>query len=244
MVSHSVLLVVGGALLTGLLGALVFGSNTTAEERRVREEQKLLRALEAQRRIRDAQLRAQPRQRGARRVESPASAPLEVQPTAEAEPEIDHRATERRRRREEKEHAAALAAEREAARRAQRQATQEQKSAAKAERSTLRAAQQQQRRDEKEKAVARKAEQETQVRAARAAEEQRKREAREHAVAAKAQRDAEERARRRAELETKVETPAAPQPDPARAKEDGDKPLSELPLYMWAIEAEERDAAP
>jgi len=124
MLSHSVLLVVGGALLTGLLGALVFGSNTTAEERRVREEHKLLRALEAQRRIRDAQLMRQGRPRTPPHVEAPPPAPAEVVPVVAKEPETEHRATERRRKREEKERAAALASQREAEKRAERHAAQ------------------------------------------------------------------------------------------------------------------------
>src|SRR5256885_11560343 len=107
MLSHSVLLVVGGALLTGLLGALVFGSNTTAEAQLMRDAQKLLRALEAQRRIRDAQLMREARKRGGGRVDAPppAPAPAATEPElgGDAESETERRATERQRRREEKE---------------------------------------------------------------------------------------------------------------------------------------------
>ena len=79
MVSHTVLLVIGGALLTGLLGALVFGSSGTAEDRRMRDQQKLLRALEAQRRIRDLQLMREARRRGAPVYVQPPP-PLKVEP--------------------------------------------------------------------------------------------------------------------------------------------------------------------
>jgi hypothetical protein len=128
MVSHTVLLVVGGALLTGLLGALVFGSSGTAEERRIREQQKLLRALEAQRRIRDAQLMRQAKL---------------VQATEEPGP--DDRATKRQRKRDEKEQAAALSSAREAEKHAQRRAEQERKSAVKSEQATRIAAERHQR---------------------------------------------------------------------------------------------------
>ena len=109
-----------------------------------------------------------------------------------------------------------LRSAREAEKRAQRRAEQERKSAARAERATLRAAEQQRKRNEKEKAAVLKAE--------RAAAKAREREAREQAVAGKD------------ELETRVadEQPAEP---------DAGKPLSELPLYSWAIEAEDRDSA-
>jgi hypothetical protein len=198
MLSHSVLLVVGGALLTGLLGALVFGSSGTAEEKRMREQQKLLRALEAQRRIRAAQL-----MREARRREPSARVHVEVEPEPKAlEPTPDEMHE--------------LRSAREAEKRAQRRAEQERKSAARAERATLRAAEQQRTRDEKKKAAVLKAE--------RDAAKAREREAREEAVA------------RKDELETRVadEQPAEP---------DAGKPLSELPLYSWAIEAEDRDSA-
>jgi hypothetical protein len=117
MLSHTVLLVVGGALLTGLLGAVVFGSNGTAEERRVRDEQKLLRALEAQRRIRDAQLMRQARQQRQPRRETPPPPRVDPEPIADGraaddERIPDHRAAERQHKREEKEQAIALKSER------------------------------------------------------------------------------------------------------------------------------------
>ena len=90
MLSHTVLLVVGGALLTGLLGALVFGSNGTAEDRRIREERKLLRALEAQRRIRDAQLMRKAKRHGAV-VEAQRPAPVVKPPPVDARQRGDRR---------------------------------------------------------------------------------------------------------------------------------------------------------
>jgi dTMP kinase len=163
MVSHTVLLVVGGALLTGVLGALLFGSNSTAEERRIREEQKLLRALEAQRRIRDRQLmrRAREQRQPHREPE-----PIAVEEVVAEEPKPDHRAAERQRKREEKEQAAALKAARTAEKHAQQEAEQERKAALKAEASERREADLRRRRDEKEKAVALKAEREARERAA------------------------------------------------------------------------------
>src|SRR5690348_2167587 len=208
MVSHTVLLVVGGALLTGLLGALVFGSSGTAEEKRLREQQKLLRALEAQRRIREVQLMREARRRGASIYAAPPPVAPEPEPTA-PEPmpdevqEAERRAAERQRKREEKEQAVALKATREAEKRAQRRAEQERKSAAKAERAAQRAAEQQHKRDEKERSAHEQAERTTTV---------------EH-------------------------VPAPAQPDPPEQSAP-DKTLSELPLYSWAIEAEDQDRAP
>lgn len=213
MVSHTVLLVIGGALLTGLLGALVFGSSGTAEEKRLREQQKLLRALEAQRRIREVQLMREARRRGAPIYAPPPSVAAEPEPAA-PEPmpdevqEAERRAAERQRKREEKEQAVALKSAREAEKRAQRRAEQERKSAAKAERATQRAAEQQQKRTEKEKAAALKTE--------RAAQEQ---------------------------LAPEPARPPQPAPLEQPAESEPDKPLSELPLYSWAIEAEDRDRA-
>jgi hypothetical protein len=239
MLSHTALLVIGGALLTGLLGALVFGSNGTAEERRIREEQKLLRALDAQRRIRDAQLLRQARQQRQPYRETPPPSRVDPEPVADGqvaddEPMPDHRATERQRKREEKEQAVALKSEREGEKHAQRLAEQERKAALKADK-----------RNEKENAATLKAERGAEERARRAADEERKREEREHAVALKAQRQADEHKRAVAAKSA----PAAPpprEPEPAVAADELDKPLTELPLFSWAtrIETEDRDPAP
>ena len=158
MLSNTAFLVVGGALLTGLLGALVFGSNGTAEDQRMREERKLLRALEAQRRIRDAQLMRDARRRGTRYVaaQPPAAAPEPEPVVPDEDSEAERRAAERERKREEKAKAAALKSEREAEKRAQRRAEQERKSAARAAQAELRAAE---RRQEQEAKAARKLEQ-------------------------------------------------------------------------------------
>jgi membrane protein involved in colicin uptake len=136
MVSHSVLLVIGGALLTVLLGALVFGSNETAEERRLREERKLLRALEAQRRIRNAQLARQARR--SVRVTEPAPAPApppepaaaveleaEVEPPEWPEEPADEKRENRRARKERKAIARAERAARRAADEARRREAKE-----------------------------------------------------------------------------------------------------------------------
>jgi len=132
MLSHSVLLVVGGAILTVLLGALVFGSNGTAEDRRMQEERKLLRALEAQRRIRDARRMREARRRGSLRVEAPPPAQVEQPPVSNDTELVD---AERERKREEKA--------------AERRDAQERKAAAKAERATLRAAERQKKQEAK-----------------------------------------------------------------------------------------------
>jgi type IV secretory pathway VirB10-like protein len=134
MVSHSVLLVIGGALLTVLLGALVFGSNETAEERRLREERKLLRALEAQRRIRNAQLARQARR--SVRVTAPAPAPppepaaaveleAEVEPPEWPEEPVDEKRENRCARKERKAIARAERAARRAADEARRREAKE-----------------------------------------------------------------------------------------------------------------------
>ena len=132
MLSHSVLLVVGGAILTVLLGALVFGSTGTAEDRRMQEERKLLRALEAQRRIHDARRMREARRRSPVQVQAPPAARVEAPPVAEDAELVD---TERERKREEKA--------------AERRAAQERKAAAKAERTALRAAERQQKQEAK-----------------------------------------------------------------------------------------------
>jgi membrane protein involved in colicin uptake len=217
MLSHTALLVIGGALLTGLLGALVFGSNGTAEERRIREQQKLLRALEAQRRIRDVQLMRQARQQRQPRRETPPPLRVEPEPVADGdattgEPTPDHRAEEHRRKREQKEQAAALKAERDAEKRAQRHAEHERRSAVKAEQETLRVAERQQKQDAK---AAAKAEQAT----LRAAERQQKDEAKAQQAASRA-------------------------PEPAKhtaIDPDQAKPLTELPLFSWAHRIEDDD---
>jgi len=229
MVSHSVLLVVGGALLTGLIGALVFGSNGTAEERRMREERRLLRALEAQRRIRDAQIMRQGRPRET--VEAQPLPQIEQQPTANGavadEAEAENRAVERQRKRDEHEQAVALKAQRGAEK-------------------------QERRREEKEHKAALKAERQAEDDARRELEEQRKRDAHAQAAAAKAQRDADAR---ELKLAAKPEpaAPSPPKPKPserapvvAEKADKADRPLSELPLYSWAarIDTEDRDAAP
>jgi hypothetical protein len=229
MLSHSVLLVVGGALLTGLIGALVFGSNGTAEEQRMREERKLLRALDAQRRIRDAQLMRQGRPRQALRVEAQPPTPIGEQPTASGqvvdESEAENRTADRQRKRDEHEQAVALKARRGVEK-------------------------QDRRREKKEKAATLKAERDAAEEARRATDEQRKRDAHEQAVAAKAQRDADEQERKlAAKPQPPAPSPASPiEPAPAVTDkaDKADKPLSELPLYSWAarIEAEDRDAAP
>jgi membrane protein involved in colicin uptake len=228
MLSHSVLLVIGGALLTGLLGALVFGSNGTAEERRIREQQKLLRALEAQRRIRDVQLMRQARQQRQPHRETPP--PLRIEPVAVAdgqavdvEPKPDRRAAEHRRKREEKEQAAALKSERNAEKRAQRHAEQEHKSAVKAEQETLRVAERQQKQSAKSAA---KAEQAT----LRAAERQQREEAKAQQAAARA-------------ATARVKPPPTPKPAKRTTMDDPEqvKPLAELPLFSWAHRIEDDD---
>jgi cell division protein FtsN len=162
MLSHTVLLVIGGALLTGLLGALVFGSSGNPEERSIREQQKLLRALEAQRRIRDVQLMRRARQQRQPHRETPPPRRIEPEPVADGhaateEPKPDHRAAEHQRKRKEKEQAAALKSERQAEKRAQRHAEQERKSAVKAEQATLRAAERQQQEEAKAQQAAARA---------------------------------------------------------------------------------------
>lgn len=65
--THSAVLIAAGALLTFVLAALVFTPTVSAEERRLRDVQRLLRALEAQRRVREAKRRREAR-RPARQV--------------------------------------------------------------------------------------------------------------------------------------------------------------------------------
>jgi hypothetical protein len=234
MLSHTVLLVVGGALLTGLLGALVFGSNGTAEDRRIREERKLLRALEAQRRIRDAQLMRQAKRHGAV-VEAKRPAPVVKLPPVDAqaideEPAAEHRASKRERKRHEKEQAAAFKAAYAAEKRAQRQAEQEHTAAAKAEQATLRAAEREQRQEAKRALKAEHAK-------ARAAERQQEQEA-------KAALKAEHAKARAAEVPPTPSAPARTEPEQPHEAKDADepKPLSELPLFSWANRIDDDDA--
>ena len=205
MLSHSVLLVIGGALLTGLLGALVFGSTDTPDERRRRDERKLLRALEAQRRIRDVQLMRAEKRRPAPRVQ--VQAPTQIlelpvvddAPTIEEESVAEIRAAERQRKRDEEDQAAALKAERDAEKRAQRAAEHERKSAAKAERATLRAAERQEKQE------------------------------------AKAAFKAEQAKERAAEAQAPPPPAPSREPEPKEEDDvDQTKPLAELPLFSWA----------
>jgi hypothetical protein len=215
---HSALAILGGALLTCVLGALVFGS---WEDARTRELRKLMTALEGQRRIRDARARrARPPGdvlRSANDEQRTVDADLEQRDMHAAEVQTDgitrkaRKAEEQQRRREEQEQAAALNAERhrekqaDAARR-------------KAEQAARKAEQQQRRQDEKEQAAA-------------LALERRRNEA-ERKAAAAASRTEKERRR--------------PQQPPRASAEErfeaAQQNLTERPLYAWAqrIESENR----
>jgi type IV secretory pathway VirB10-like protein len=146
---HSALLVAGGAVLTCLLAALVFSPQGSPEERRMREERRLLRALEAQHRIRDAQRRRQA-VRTVPLVRMPVPEPEPPQPEPEedspsAEPPARARREEaRRRRQEEKAREASLRSQQKAEERSR-------KVARKAEQAQLRRAEEQRKREEKEK---------------------------------------------------------------------------------------------
>jgi type IV secretory pathway VirB10-like protein len=211
---YSALAILGGALVTCVLGALLFGSG---EDARTREVRRLMTALEAQRRVRDARAR----RAGLRRDLRPAR---DEQPTVEAAPEKreEHAAEppadrtareseERQRRREEKERAAAVEAER-------RREKQADAARRKAEQAARKAEEQQRRDEEKQRAAA--------------VEAERRRDEAEREAAEAAGRGDEERRRREQLPRTPVESTSAP------AQED----LTERPLYAWAqrIESENR----
>ncbi|HEY1513282.1 MAG TPA: hypothetical protein VGF66_05960 [Gaiellaceae bacterium] len=164
--SHSALLVIAGAVVTFVLAALVFRPTGTAEERRMREERKVLRALEGQRRIQAAR-RAQEEKR--RMAVIDARRPSEPEPDDRQEIEehagAERRAAEHERKRRDKELAAELKAQHVAEKAASRQAEQERKEAAKAERAAERQRQQ-------EEIAATRAEQEARVPEAVTADEE------------------------------------------------------------------------
>jgi hypothetical protein len=219
--THSALLIAGGALLTCVLGALVFGGKGSAEDERMREERKLLTALEAQRRVRDARrLREERRGRAVPGSRRPAQVEqLEVdereaaskeQAAANQAQEAERRANEELRKREEKGQAAALKTQRRAEEQERRRAAKESEAAAKAERAER-----------------------------RAQEKQLRQKAKEQTAALEAQ-DAE----RRAEEEQRVRAELAPQRAPTGDVVENEKPLAELPLFSWAHQIETEDRAP
>jgi hypothetical protein len=110
--THSALLIAGGALLTSVLAALIFRPTTSPEERHLRDLQRLMHALEAQRRVRDARRRREDRGRASRGASQP-PANVEAHPAQEAEQEhvAQHSAEKRARRELEQERKAALKAE-------------------------------------------------------------------------------------------------------------------------------------
>jgi hypothetical protein len=61
--TDSTLLILGGGLLASVLAALIFTPRKAGEDEQTREMRKLMTALEAQRRIRDAQQAREQRQR-------------------------------------------------------------------------------------------------------------------------------------------------------------------------------------
>ena len=131
--THAALLVIGGALATCVLAALVFAPTGTAEERRLLEERKMLRALEAQRRIRAARLQREGRRRVAPAVRT--TPPRPVEPVLAPDehvgevvsPKAEERAARRQREREAKEQAALLKSERKEEKRAQKREAKESK---------------------------------------------------------------------------------------------------------------------
>src|SRR4051794_14643056 len=98
MMTHSALLIAGGALLTSLLAALLFRPTSSPEERHLRDVQRLLRALETQRRIHDARRRREDRRRASGANHPPAR--VEEQSPEEAEPAKHERVEERDNRAE------------------------------------------------------------------------------------------------------------------------------------------------
>jgi hypothetical protein len=243
--THSTLLILGGALLTCVLGFLLFGSKGSAEEERKRQEQKLLRALDSQRRAHERQRAREASRRGVAiephrpvQIEQPPD-DGEVASTPEAvvagdedhafalkETGAERRAADRQRKREEKEQAAALKAQLGTEAQARRRAEKEQAAALKAEH---RAAEQQRKREEKEQAAALKTQRDAQQRERQLAEKDAKAEKEERA-AALAAREADQRA----SVEPTPEPAPEPEPEP-------DKPLRELPLYSWATRIENED---
>ena len=140
--THSALLIAGGALLTSVLAALLFRPTASLEERHLRDVQRLMRALDAQRRVRDARRRRENRGRASRGPSHP-PAIVKEQSRQEAEPpaqvaerndRAERRAVEQLRRREKKEQAVALKAQRAVEKRARRELEQERKAALEAER--------------------------------------------------------------------------------------------------------------
>jgi hypothetical protein len=142
--THTALLIAGGALLTSVLAALLFRPATSPEERHLREVHRLMRGLEAQRRIRDARRRRENRGRvsgGASHppasvVEQPAPTeePTEQEHVAKRNHRAERRAEEQLRRRAKKEQAAALKAQRAVEKRTRRELEQERKASLEAER--------------------------------------------------------------------------------------------------------------
>ena len=219
------LLILGGGLLASVLAALIFTPKSVGEDKQTREMRKLMTALEAQRRIRDAQQARELRQRGAAghplAMRAQASAAATEEPTPRYEEAIPMRALDPAPapvekppppRPEKANPTRALEAVPSPAV-DQRSAERERKAAAAAEQAERRAVEQQQRREEKERAAARKAALDAERKAQRqaererkaalaaeqgerrAAEQQLKREENEHTAARKAALAAEKRAR-------------------------------------------------
>src|SRR4051812_47911113 len=98
--THSTLLILGGGLLAAALAALMFSPRSSGEDEHTREMRKLMTALEAQRRVRDAQQAREARRRGS------------VARTTKPGPqEPERRTDERAQRPAEQEHAVAFKAE-------------------------------------------------------------------------------------------------------------------------------------
>jgi hypothetical protein len=259
--THSTLLILGGAVLTCVLGFLLFGSKGSAEEERKRQEQKLLRALEAQRRAHERQRAREATRRG---VVIEAQRPVQIEQPPDAgevadaqaavlsgdedpavalkETEAERRAADRQRKRHDKERAAALKTQRGAEEQARRRAEKGQAAALKAEH---RAAEQQRKREEKEQAAALKTQRDAQQHERQLAEKDAKAEQAERLAHEHRRREAEkkERAAALAAQEAEQRASAEPEPEPEKSADEDrpDKPLRELPLYSWATRIENED---
>src|SRR3954465_4141266 len=97
--THSTLLILGGGLLAAALAALMFSPRSSGEDEHTREMRKLMTALEAQRRVGDAQQAREARRRGS------------VARTTKPRPQDERRTDERAQRPAEQEHAVAFKAE-------------------------------------------------------------------------------------------------------------------------------------
>ena len=254
--THSTLLILGGGVLASLLAALIFSPRSSGEDKQAREMRKLMTALEAQRRIRDAQQARELRQGrplmrppamsayAPARVADPQTPPPAVAPRPTLVPPAEPYVEQPDRRSAEKERKAALAAEQAERRASEQQRKREAKEQAAARKAELAAEKRARREAEQEHKAALAAEQAER----RAAEQQRKREEKEQAAAREAELDVELEARRHAEREAAgpapliVERAAEVAAEAARPLTEGaQRDLDEI--ARWREEDDRRAAA-